>query len=88
MNSSTWLYDFNKSEKYSSSWTPNVSFSGSLTYSIFYAKNNNWTFVGKILVTPGARGNVYFIGGYRVAFQLKDEKPTEIIFETKQWKVD
>jgi hypothetical protein len=88
LNNNTWLYEFSKSETYSNTWTPKGSYNGNSVYSIYYAKSRNWTFVGKILVPSVSQGSVYFRNGYRIAFQLKQEKPTEIIFETKQWKVD
>lgn len=89
-NSSTWLYNFSKTETYTNEWEVPYSYGqGNVKYSIYYAKDGNWKFVGTILTT-GMMSNakVYFKRDYRVAYGKEDEKPTEILFKTKQWKVE
>jgi hypothetical protein len=89
-NNSTWLYNFSKTETYSNEWNlPSSYLQGTAKYSIYYAKDGNWKFVGKILRTGEMMSaKVYFKSNYRVSYGKDDEKPTEIVFKTKQWKVE
>ncbi len=90
-NTSTWLYQFEKSETYSNEWAvPSAYGTDKTTYSISYAKDGNWQYVGNILVTGMMMGSkVYFKKGYRVAYAIGDAKPTEITFTaSKVWKVE
>jgi len=89
-NNSTWLYNFSKTETETNEWTVPYSYGlKNVDYSIYYAKDGNWKFVGTILTTRGMiSAKVYFKRNYRVAFGKDDEKPTEIVFKTKQWKVE
>ena len=90
LNSPTWLYNLSKTETYTIEWgVPYGYQQGNINYSIYYAKDGNWKFVGSILTT-GATFNakLYFKSGYRVAYGKEDEKPIEIILESKEWKVE
>ncbi|MBL7911659.1 MAG: hypothetical protein JNJ41_11435 [Bacteroidia bacterium] len=92
INNETWLYKFSKTEKFPNKWTETFSPFGSdkIIYSIYYALNGKWEYVGNITTNTGMKSmNIYFKSGYRVAYGIKEEKPTEIVFEkNKDWNVE
>lgn len=93
----TWLYTLNEKTGFGNTYTfPFIAYKAGnnaahTTFSIYYAKDNNWTFVGKITVANGGgaeRNPIFFKDGYRVAYATNNEKPIEIVFDSKTWKVD